>query len=103
MHVTLDDELLLLCDSCVGNLGVLHHALDAVKVGQVADGLVGIVQHPSDSLTEGREVTRHHVCSLVMTALVSRIYYDILLSRLPPALGGRCRTPSGRAPAECTA
>lgn len=37
-----------------GYLRVLHHALDAVKVGEVADGLVGIVQHPSDSL-EGPE------------------------------------------------
>lgn len=41
-----------------GNLGVLHHALNAVKVGQVTDGLVGIVQHSSDSLPGRWETTR---------------------------------------------
>lgn len=33
-------------------LGVLHHALDAVEVGEVTDRLIGIVQHSSDSLEE---------------------------------------------------
>lgn len=40
-----------------GNLRVLHHALDAVEVGQVTDGLVGIVQHSSDSLPDRWETT----------------------------------------------
>ncbi len=31
-------------------LGVLHHTLDAVEVGEVIDRFVGIVQHSSDSL-----------------------------------------------------
>ena len=38
-----------LCD-LQAYLGVLHHALDAVEVGEVADRLVGIVQHSPDSL-----------------------------------------------------
>ncbi len=31
-------------------LGVFHYTLDAVKVGEVTDWLVGIVQHSSDGL-----------------------------------------------------
>lgn len=54
-----------------GDLGVLHHALDAVKVGQVADGLVGIVQHPSDGLPDGREAARQQVRSLATIVLIN--------------------------------
>lgn len=31
-------------------LGVLHHTLDAVKVGEITHWLAGIVQHSPDSL-----------------------------------------------------
>lgn len=34
------------------DLGVLHHTLNAVKVGEVTDGLIGVVQHSSDSLSD---------------------------------------------------
>lgn len=40
------------------DLGVLHHALDAVEVGEVADRLVGVVQHSSDSLRNKQAVTQ---------------------------------------------
>ena len=33
-------------------LWVLHYALDAVEVGEVADRLVGIIQHSSDGLKD---------------------------------------------------
>lgn len=32
-------------------LGVLHHTLNAVEVGEVTDRLIGVAQHSSDSLS----------------------------------------------------
>lgn len=53
------------------NLGVLHHTLNAVKVGQVTDRLIGVVQHSSDSLRDKQSSSR-------LTLREIYIYYSLL-------------------------
>lgn len=42
-------------------LGILHHTLDAVKVGEVTDWFVGVIQHSSDGLRVLEDILVLHI------------------------------------------
>lgn len=60
------------CLTVKANLGVLHHTLDAVEVREVADRLVGIIQHSSDSLGDERAAQEY---AMLFTVTRSSLVY----------------------------